>query len=90
MATTKRTTKRKNGHATNGHLSTKFKNGLTSNRKTLKAATKKITRAASDAKERFTEVEETVQKYAKAHPWKAMGITLLAGVVAGRIIGMLK
>lgn len=90
MATTKRTTKRKNGHATNEHLATKFKNGLKSNRKTLKAATRKLTHAASEAKERFTEVEDTVQKYAKANPWKTMGMTLLAGVVVGQIFGMRK
>lgn len=89
MATTKRTTKRKNGHATT-RLSTKLKRGLTQNRKTLKAASKKLTHAAYEAKERFNDVEETVEKYAKTNPWKTMGITLVAGVIAGRIIGMLK
>lgn len=81
MATTKRLTQKRIGH-----LKTKYKNGLAKKRLALKSATKKLTNAASDAKERFTEVEETVQKYAKAHPWKTMGMTLLAGVVVGQLM----
>jgi len=49
--------------------------------------TKRITHAAHDAREKMVEVEKSVQKYAKAHPWKTMGISVLAGVVVARILG---
>ena len=88
MATAKRRTKSasSNGHARNGHTSTylasKYKR--TTKRKLVAAATN-VKKAAIKAKDKFDDIEENVQKYAKINPWKTMGLTLLAGVVVGRI-----
>ena len=74
MAT--KTHKRKsNGRATTGSKS-----------RTLLTRTKRITRAAHDAQEKFVEVEQNVEKYAKAHPWRTMGLSVITGMLVGRIL----
>jgi ElaB/YqjD/DUF883 family membrane-anchored ribosome-binding protein len=46
---------------------------------------KKLANAARDAKDKFSDVEQTVEKYAKTHPWKSLGVSLLAGVLVGKL-----
>ena len=73
-----------NGH--NGHqLSAKLRKLYKHDKLKVSNAAKVLSHAAKDAKEKFTDVEESVEKYAKANPWKTMGISLLAGVVVGKI-----
>jgi len=81
-----------NGHKTNGHkaaahqISAKIRKIYTADKKKLKAAGKSITKAAKNAKVKFTEVEETVEDYTKKNPWKTIGMSLLAGVLVGKIM----
>lgn len=71
MATAKQPTERKNENDTEEKLSN---------------ASSTLSHAAKEARERFSDVEETLEDYVKANPWKAIGITLLAGVIVGEIL----
>ncbi len=85
-------------HRSNGHTAVKRVSTLGSKLRKLygrdkirlRATTTKITNAAHDAREKIVEVEQSVQKYAKAHPWQTMGISVLAGVVVARILNIRK
>lgn len=57
--------------------------------KVFKAA-RVISHAASDAKVKFNDVEESMEKYAKANPWKTMGFSVLAGVVVAKLLHLRK
>ena len=63
----------------NGHLKSKIK-------KIYKRDKHIIVKTAKDAKDKFIDAEESVEKYAKDHPWKTIGFSLLAGAVAARIL----
>lgn len=74
----------------NGHLKTKLSKMYKRDKQKILRAAKSISSAATDAKEKFTDVEESVEKYAKANPWKTMGFSLLAGVVVAQILHLRK
>lgn len=69
---------------TNGHVRTK------ANKRKILITKKAITHAAVNAKNMFVDVEENVEKYAKANPWKTMGFSLLAGVIVSQILHLRK
>lgn len=64
-------------------LKTKLKaNGRSKLLKTKKA----LSRAATDVKDKVIDIEENVFAYAKEHPLKTAGISLVAGAVVARIV----
>jgi ElaB/YqjD/DUF883 family membrane-anchored ribosome-binding protein len=75
-----------NGHALKTSLKAKMRDMYRYDKKKINAATKAITKAAKDAKDKFVDVEETVEDYAKTNPWKTIGMSLLAGVLVGKIM----
>lgn len=77
-----------NGH--NGNLATKIKRTYKADKHTLQLAAKKLTKTATNAKKKAIEIEDTVEDYAIHHPWKTMGMSLLAGVIVGKIINFRK
>ncbi len=46
----------------------------------------KILKSAKNAKIKLTDAEEGVEKYAKDHPWKMIGYSLLIGAVAAKLL----
>ncbi|MBA3661819.1 MAG: hypothetical protein H0W64_08835 [Gammaproteobacteria bacterium] len=74
-------------------LQKKLRNGKTK----LARTSRVITRAAKDVKERFgdvkdrfIDVETNVVAYAKQHPVKTVGLSLLAGALIARAVRLLK
>jgi|GEM_PF-6335609 len=70
----------------NGHFREKLKRLYKRDKHKVLKAANAISSAATDAKDKLSDVEESVEKYAKANPWKTMGISLLAGVVVAKIL----
>jgi ElaB/YqjD/DUF883 family membrane-anchored ribosome-binding protein len=52
----------------------------------LSNAEEKLIDATEDIKEKLIELQDTVIDYVKNNPLKAMGFTLLAGVIAAQIM----
>lgn len=77
---------------TNGHtaLKNKIKRLYKIDKRKIASAATALSHAARDAKEKFSDVEESVEKYAKTNPWKTMGLSVLAGVIVGQILHLRK
>jgi ElaB/YqjD/DUF883 family membrane-anchored ribosome-binding protein len=74
----------------NGHLRDKIKKLYKRDKHKIVAATKAITDATQEAKERFSDVEKSMEKYAKANPWKTMGFSILAGAIVAKVLHLRK
>jgi ElaB/YqjD/DUF883 family membrane-anchored ribosome-binding protein len=71
----------------NGHLRNKLKKIYTRNNQRLANASAALSTAATDAKDRVLDAEQTIKKYTKTNPWKAIGMSVLAGVIVAQIFG---
>lgn len=70
--------KMKSGLRKANHLAATLKNGLNLDKQQLIQAAKKLSKNAANA-------EQTVEAYTKEHPWQAIGLSVLAGLIVGQI-----